>query len=232
MENYQKRTPITQWAEDDKPREKLLLKGKASLSDAELLAILIRSGSARESAVDLSKSILHESSDNLIELSRKSVHELMKFSGVGEAKALSIVAALELGKRRRNAEALEKPVITTSKDAFERFYAGASDLNYEQFWVMMLDQANKVLRVISVSEGGLTGTVADPKKIFKQAIEYGACNIILCHNHPSGQLKPSDADIRLTKKMVQSGELIEIKVLDHLIIGGDSYYSFADNGLI
>lgn len=230
--SYETKTSIKNWADDDRPREKLMLKGKTSLSDAELIAILIGSGNTEESAVELSRRILHANNDNLVDLSRMSLHELIKFKGIGEAKAISIIAALELGKRRRSAEARERKTITSSKDAFEQMYATTADLDYEKFWVMLLDQANKVIRIAEVSEGGITGTIADPKKIFKVALEGNACNIILCHNHPSGQLKPSEADLKITEKLKRSGEIIDIKVLDHLIIGIDGFFSFADEGIL
>lgn len=223
---------IRQWAEGDQPREKLMNKGKASLSDAELIAILIGSGSPSESAVELSRRILSSATDNLAELSKMSVTELMRFKGIGEAKAISIVAALELGRRRRSAEAHERKTIKSSRDAFEYFYASLADLQYEQFWVMLLSQSHKVIRTVQVSDGGLTGTVADPKRIFKIAIENNASAMILCHNHPSGQLSASTADIDLTKKLAKSGELLDIRVIDHVIIGHDQYYSFADDGML
>lgn len=232
MSNYPERVPIRNWANDDKPREKLMLKGRSSLSDAELIAILIGSGNTEESAVELSRRILRSASENLVELSRLSVNELMKFKGIGEAKAITIVAALELGKRRRSAEAKERKTIRSSKDAYEYLYAEVADLDYEKFWILLLDQANNVIRSMEVSEGGVSGTVADPKKIFRLALEGNASNIILCHNHPSGQLKPSDADLRITDKLKKSGEMIELKVLDHIIIGHDKYYSFADEGIL
>lgn len=228
---YTPKTSIKNWANDDKPREKLMLKGRNSLSDAELIAILIGSGNTKESAVELSRRILSSANDNLIELSLLSLKDLMKFNGIGEAKAITIIAALELGKRRRSAEARERKTITSSKDVFEQIYALTSDLHYEKFWVILLDQANKIIRTVEVSEGGITGTVADPKKIFKLALEGNACNIILCHNHPSGQLKPSDADIKITERMKKSGEILDIRVLDHIIIGADAYYSFNDEGI-
>jgi DNA repair protein RadC len=230
--NYPKNNSIKQWAEDDKPREKLLNKGKINLSDAELVAILINSGNRKETAVDLARRILKDKHDNLIELSRMSVHDLMQYSGIGEAKAITIIAALELGKRRRQSEVLELKQIKTSHDAFECLYANLSDLNFEQFWVLFLDRANQVIKTKQISDGGVAGTVADPKKIFKFALEANASSLILCHNHPSGQLTPSPQDITLTKKMVAAGETIEIKVLDHLIIGGNSFYSFADEGML
>lgn len=232
MEDNLKRSSIKNWLEDDRPREKLLLKGKNSLSDAELIAILIASGSKNESAVDLSKRILKSVEGNLIELSKLSVNELKKFKGIGEAKAISIVAALELGSRRRGAEALERKSITSSHDAFEVLQMHVADPNYEQFFVILLNRGNKVLKTVIISEGGVTGTVVDPKKIFKIAIENGATSLILGHNHPSGNTTPSSADINLTDKIVGAGKLLDINILDHIIIGADKYYSFADNGQI
>jgi len=228
MEPSKNYHPIREWAEDDRPREKLLLKGRQSLSDAELIAILMGSGSRNESAVDLAKRILRESSDNLVELSKLGVQDLIKFKGVGEAKAISIIAALELGKRRRGAEALEKKKITCSKDVFEYFSSIIEGSNYELFYILLLNRANKIIRDIQISEGGIAGTVADPKKIFKLALDHNASSIILCHNHPSGNVKPSADDINLTKKIKGAGEMLDISVLDHIIIGDEKYYSFAD----
>ena len=232
MESTKEYFPIREWAEGDRPREKLLLKGKQSLSDAELIAILMGSGSRNESAVDLAKRILKDSNDNLIEISKLGVKDLMKFKGVGEAKAISIIAALELGKRRRGAEALEKKKITSSQDLFEYFSGILGDSNYEVFYILLLNRANKVIREIMISEGGLSGTVADPKKIFKIALEYNASGIILCHNHPSGNIQPSDADIKLTKKLRNAGEMLDLPVIDHIIIGEENYYSFADENTL
>jgi len=223
-------TPIREWAEDDRPREKLLLKGRQSLSDAELIAILMGSGSRNESAVDLAKRILRTSQDNLLELSKLSVMDLIKFKGVGEAKAVCIIAALELGKRRRGAEVLERKKITCSKDVFEYFTSVIGDYTFETFFILLLNRANKIIRHIQISEGGITGTVADPKKIFKLALEHNGTSIILCHNHPSGNVNPSDADIRLTKKLKNAGEMLDIPVLDHIILGEEKYFSFADEG--
>ena len=225
-------TTIKSWAEDDRPREKLLLKGKSALSDAELIAILIGSGNLEETAVDLSKRILNESNNSIAELSRLTIKDLTKFKGIGEAKALSIAAALELGRRRREEEAINKKQITSSKDVFEIFHPFLSDLNYEEFWILLLNKANKIIGKFSISEGGLTGTVADPAKIFRKAIENNAVGMILCHNHPSGNIKPSDSDIKLTQKMKEGGKLLDIAVLDHIIIGEEKYFSFADEGLI
>jgi DNA repair protein RadC len=225
-------TSIKNWAEDDRPREKLLLKGKGALSDAELIAILISSGNQEETAVDLSKRILQGTDNSIAALSRLTVKDLMKYKGIGEAKALSITAALELGRRRREEEALSRQQITGSKDVFDIFHPVLSDLTYEEFWILLLNKANKVIGKFSISEGGLSGTVADPIKIFRLAIENNAVGMILCHNHPSGNLKPSDADIKLTLKMKDGGKFLDISVLDHIIIGEEKYLSFADEGLM
>jgi DNA repair protein RadC len=223
---------IKLWAEDDRPREKLLLKGKSVLSDAELVAILLRSGNQSQSAVDLAKSILNAVSNNLIELSKCTVKELLSFRGIGEAKALSIIAAMELGRRRRGAKVLEKEKIGNSCDVFEIFYSILEDCKYENFWILLLNRANKIISKAQISDGGVSGTVADPKKIFKISLEQNASSIILCHNHPSGNIKPSDADLKLTKKIRNAGEFLDIHVLDHIIIGEEKYFSFADEGLI
>ncbi len=223
---------IKQWAEDDRPREKLISKGKAALSDAELLAILMRSGSQKETAVDLSKRILSDVSDNLLELSKLSLNDLLGYSGVGEAKALSIIAALELGKRCRVSEVAIKEKISGSRDVFEYFQNNLADNQYEEFWVLFLNRANKIIKKNIISQGGIAGTVADPKKIFKAALENNASSMILCHNHPSGNIKPSEADIKLTRKLKDAGTLMDISVLDHIIIGDNAYFSFADEGLM
>lgn len=232
MKNYENHVTIPNWAEDDRPREKLRQKGRSALSDAELLAIILGTGNRDDTAVDLAKKILKSTSDNLIELSRLGLTELMKFNGVGEAKAISIIAALELGKRRNESEALSRQKISDSKDAFELLRGSLVDKPYEEFWIILLNKANKVIRKCSVSEGGISGTVVDPKKVFKIAIENHASSIILGHNHPSGNILPSDADHKITKKLCEAGGLLEIAVLDHLIIGDDKYYSFADEGHI
>ena len=223
---------IKSWAEEDRPREKMLAKGKEALSNAELIAILIGSGNNKETAVDLSKRILHDSKDNLIELSRLTINDLMKYNGIGEAKAVTIAAALELGRRRRYSEALEKPSIKNSQIAYECFYAHLSDLDHEQFWIMLLNNANKVIRLEKIGVGGMTGTTADPKKIFKYALENNAASVMLCHNHPSGNIFPSNADKQITNNLVKAGQLLEIKILDHIIIGNDNYFSFADEGIL
>jgi DNA repair protein RadC len=224
--------PISSWAEDDRPREKLMLKGKGQLSKAELIAILIGSGNSKESAVQLAQSILNHVQNNLAELSRVSVAELMQFKGIGEAKAVSIVAGLELGKRRLAEDVLEKKKVKSSEDAFHLMFPDLSDKQYEEFWILLLDRANQVIRKVNISEGGMAGTVADPKKIYKMALDFKASSLILAHNHPSNNLKPSQNDIDLTKKLRSAGKLLDIEVLDHLIIGHDGYYSFADEGLM
>jgi DNA repair protein RadC len=222
---------ILSWAEEDRPREKLLLKGKAALSDAELIAILIGSGTRELSAVDLSKLILQSVNNNLNELAKLSINDLIKFKGIGEAKAISIAAALELGRRRKESETLKKPKITSSADVYEAVRPYLMDLQHEQFWVLLLNRANEVIRPQQISIGGVSGTVADPKMIFKAAIEHLASAIILVHNHPSGNLTPSQADKDLTKKVKEGGRTLDIPVLDHLIFSDNSYFSFADEGI-
>ncbi len=231
METYEENNSIKFWAEEERPREKLLLKGKSVLTNAELIAVLIGSGSRTLSAVELSKQLLRKASNNLIELSKMTVADLQRNKGIGEAKAISIVAALELGKRRRSEEALERKKVSNSKEVFEYMQITLSDEPYESFWILLLNRANKVLRPVKVSEGGMTGTVADPKRIFKTAIDSKAASIILCHNHPSGSVKPSESDYNLTKKLKDSGEILQLPVLDHVIMGDNKYFSFADEGV-
>ena len=221
---------IKAWAEEDRPREKLMLKGKSALSDAELLGILIGSGIQKMTAVDLAMLILKSVANDLNQLAKLSVKDLSKFKGIGEAKAITIVSALELGRRRKESEVREKPKIGSSKDAYEVLRPYLWDLPHEEFWVILLNRANQVLRCVQVSVGGVSGTVADPKMIFKVALEHLASGIIISHNHPSGNLTPSQADKDLTKKMKQGGVILEIPVLDHLIFTDKGYYSFADEG--
>jgi DNA repair protein RadC len=232
MQESQQNLNIKTWAEEDRPREKLLLKGKSALSDAELLAILIGSGSRNETAVELCKRILGSATNNLNQLAKLNVSELTKFKGMGEAKAITIIAALELGRRRKEQDSLKREKIVTSKDAFNVLYPDLADLPHEEFWVLFLNRANYVISKSHISKGGTAGTVADSKLIFKQAIEQLACTIVLCHNHPSGNLKPSEADIKLTKQLKETGKIIEIPVIDHLIIADNSYFSFADEGIL
>ncbi len=221
---------IKEWDDADRPREKLLAKGKQALSDAELIAILLGSGSRNESAVGLAKRVLQSVENNLVEISKLSIPELMKFKGIGEAKAISIVAAMELGRRRRGAEVMERKKIGSSKDVFEIFQADVADSQYEEFWILLLNRANKIMKKVKISDGGVSGTVADPKRIFRAAMDSMASAIILCHNHPSGNITPSNADIALTKKIVNGADYFDMAVLDHIIIGDGNFFSFADNG--
>jgi len=223
---------IPQWAEDDRPREKLLLKGRSSLSDAELLAILLGTGTKSLSAVDLAKQLLQKAEQNLNNLARLSVNDLTRIKGIGKAKAISIISALELGRRRKETQQTHKPRITSSTDVLEVIKPDLLDLNHEEFWIIILNRANYVLKKTQISRGGISGTVADPKLIFKSAIEQNGSSIILIHNHPSGNLQPSQADITLTKNLKEAGKFMEIPVLDHIIVSDNHYFSFADEGLI
>ena len=224
-------TPINQWAEDDRPREKFLLKGKSTLSDSELLAILIGSGSRNESAVQLCQRILASSENNLNALGKMSVAQLMQFKGIGEAKAISIAAALELGRRRRAEDAVELKKITSSKAVFDIMQPIIGELPHEEFWVLYLNNSNKVIYKAQLSKGGITGTVVDIRLIFKMAFEQNATGLILSHNHPSGKLIASEADLKITKRIKEAGQTLEIQVLDHLIITENGYLSFQDEGI-
>jgi DNA repair protein RadC len=232
MTEYNSNLKILSWAEEDRPREKLLLKGRSALSDAELIAILIGSGTRSVSAVDVAKIVLSEAGNNLNELARFTVSDLRKIKGIGEAKAISIVSALELGRRRKDVEFAEKVKITCSSDIYQLMKPELLDLPKEEFWVLLLNRANRLIRKEQISSGGVSGTVADPKIIFKSALEHYASSIVLVHNHPSGNLKPSQSDINLTQKMKEAGKLLEIPVLDHLIFGDNGYMSFVDDGLL
>ncbi|CAN5826252.1 DNA repair protein RadC [soil metagenome] len=229
---YQRNLVIKSWAEEDRPREKLLLKGKAALSDAELIGILIGSGTPKLTAVDVAKLILNAVNNDLNELAKLSVNDLTKHPGIGEAKAITIVSALELGRRRKETAAVAKTKITCSTDIYEYIRPQLQDLPHEEFWVILLNRANVVMKKMPVSTGGVAGTVADPKIIFKQAIESLASAVILVHNHPSGNLKPSSADITLTKKMKEAGTFLDLPILDHIIFADSGYYSFADEGVL
>lgn len=232
MEIYDKHQhlAIHSWAEEDRPREKLLTQGRRALTDAELIAILIGSGSRNESAVELSRRILSEANHDLNELSKFTVQDLCRFKGIGEAKAITIVAALELGRRRQETPLHERKQITSSRDVFDVLKPKYSDLNNEEFWILLLNQANRVQRVHLISKGGRAGTVVDAKLVFEAALQYKATSIILSHNHPSGNLKPSEQDRVLTRKIVEGGRLLDIRVLDHVIFANHSYYSFSDEG--
>lgn len=224
-------TPINQWAEDDRPREKFLLKGKSSLSDSELLAILIGSGSRNESAVQLCQRILTSANNNLSQLGKLSINQLTEFKGIGEAKAISIAAALELGRRRRSEDALVLDKITSSKAVFEIMQPIIGELPHEEFWILYLNNSNKVIHKAQISKGGYTGTVVDTRIIFKTALECNATSLILTHNHPSGKLLASDADKDVTKKLKLAGQQLDILILDHIIITETGFYSFNDNGI-
>jgi DNA repair protein RadC len=229
MENS--RLGIKYWAEEDRPREKLLEKGRHVLTEAELIAILIGSGSRDETAVELSKRILASVGNNLNDLGKLNVSELTKFKGIGEAKAISVMAAMELGRRRRETEVVKRNKITSSKDIFDIMKPIMMDLPHEEFWLLVLNRANLVIKKEMISRGGVAGTVVDTKIIFKTAIENYASSIIICHNHPSGNLKPSEADIKITKNIKDAGKLMEIPLLDHIIITESGFYSFADEGM-
>ena len=224
--------PITNWSEDDKPREKLMLKGKSALSDAELIAILIGSGSRNESAVQLSKRILSSCTNNLNTLGKSTLKQLTSFKGIGEAKAISIIAAMELGRRRRELDAVELKQISSSKSVFELMQPLIGELFHEEFWVVFLNNSNKVIHKEQLSKGGITGTVVDSRLLFKAALQHSATSLILIHNHPSGKLVPSEADIAITKKLKLAGIQLDIPVLDHIIISENGFYSFGDNGIL
>ena len=223
---------IKNWSQGDQPREKLRDKGKDALSDTELVAILIGSGSRNESAVDLSKRILASVDNNLNALGKRTIKQLMAFKGIGEAKAITIAAAMELGRRRRGEDALKKEVITSSTSVFELMQPVIGELPHEEFWIVYLNNSNKVIQKNQLSKGGITGTLVDVRLVLKNALEVGATGIILAHNHPSGTLKPSEADKRITQKLKSAGESLDIKVLDHLIVTEKAYFSFADENLL
>ncbi len=232
METDKHKITIKFWAEEDRPREKLTLLGRRSLSDAELLAILVRAGSIDETAVELSKRILHTCGNDLNQLARLGVNELSRFKGIGEAKAIAIIAALELGRRRKKTESARLAQINTSLDVYHAMASQFQDLNHEEFWILLLNRSNKVISKHLISKGGQAGTIADPKIIFNIALENHAASVILAHNHPSGNLKPSHADCELTKKLRSAGQFLDMPVLDHLIITDKGFLSFADEGLI
>jgi DNA repair protein RadC len=230
--SYRPSRKILSWAEEDRPREKLMQRGKAALTDAELIAILIGSGTLDQSAVDVAKSVMGAVNNSLNELARQGISELKKVRGIGEAKAITIVAALELGRRRKESEPQRRARITSSRDAYDAMKPYLLDKPHEEFWILLLNRANEVLRPVQISTGGVAGTVADPKLIFKYALEHLASSLILCHNHPSGNLSPSQADKDLTRKLKEAGRVLDLPILDHLIFTDSSFYSFADEGLL
>ncbi|QPH39154.1 RadC family protein [Pedobacter endophyticus] len=229
MEEYDHKLGIKMWAEEDRPREKLLQNGRRHLTDAELIAILIGSGNKDETSVDLSKRILSFYENKLTKLGKASIQDLSKFKGIGEAKALSIVAALELGLRRKETEEEQIVEVTASSDAHKYLLQTFADLNHEEFWILLLNRSNRIIGKHLISKGGQAGTIADPKIIFKIALENNAASIVLAHNHPSGSLKPSESDDKLTKQLIRSGEMLSLLVVDHLIFANEKYYSYKDN---
>ena len=231
-ENYENRIPMRLWAEDDLPSQKLLLKGNGSLSDAELLSIIIGTGVSGENSLDIAKKMLSICGNSLCEFWKFGVSDLQKIKGIGEKRAVKISAMFALARRRNESEVILKDKITSSRDAFEIFKSLMGDLPFEEFWVLMLNKANRVLKKVKISEGGISGTVVDPKKIFQICLEQHASSIILGHNHPSGNIQPSEADNKITRKIKDCGVLLDMAVLDHIIIGDDRYYSFADDGTL
>ncbi len=224
--------PINLWSKDDRPREKLLAKGAENLTDSELLAILINHGTRQKTAVDLGREVLNLGKNNLNELGKLTVIQLQSVRGIGEAKAITIAAALELGRRRQGGSSLERSIVTTSKDVADYLQSRLMDYRHEVFGVLFLNRANKVNHFEIVSIGGITATIADPRVILKKALESDAVNLILCHNHPSGSLRPSRADEALTAKIKEAAGYFDIRVVDHIIVSEEGYYSFADEGLL
>lgn len=232
MEETRGTFSIKYWAEDDQPREKLMLKGKAALSDAELIAILIGSGSRNESAVELSKRILASVDNNLNLLGKQSLQQLMNFKGIGEAKAITIAAAMELGRRRREEDVVDLKKITSSRAVFEIMQPLIGELPHEEFWILYLNNSNKVIYKSQLGKGGITSVIVDVRIVFKTALEHNAVGIILCHNHPSGQLQASEPDKQLTRELKAAGRTLNINVLDHVIVTETGYLSFAETGLL
>ena len=229
-DKYENTIPMHLWAEDDQPSQKLLLKGTATCSDAELLSIIIGSGISGENSLDIAKKMLSKCGNSLCEFWKFGVSDLQKIKGIGQKRAVKISAMFALARRRNESEVILKDKITHSREAFEIFKSLMGDLPYEEFWILLLNRSNRVLRKIRISEGGVSGTVVDPKKVFKTCLDNQASSIILGHNHPSGNINPSEADSKLTKKLRDCGLMLDVDVLDHIIIGDDRYYSFADDG--
>ncbi len=227
-----KQPGLKSWEPDDRPRERFLISGKNSLSTTELIAILLRTGTGSCSVMELARNVFLHSDKSLLRLSRRSVSELTRIEGIGETKAITLLAALELGNRKNSEVIFDKEKITSSNAAFRHMQALLSDLQHEEFWLLLLNRSNKVINRKLLSRGGVSGTVVDPKLVFKIAVDHIASGMILFHNHPSGNLKPSESDIRLTQKLKSCGELLEIAVLDHIIVAGMEYFSFSDEGLM
>ncbi len=232
MNNYAPNRSIKTWAVEDRPREKLATKGPRALSNAELIAILISSGNSKQSAVELAQDILNLANNNLTELSRFTIKDLMKFNGIGEAKAISIASALEIGRRRAITKAAEKVKVRSSQDSFDAIKGYFMDLNHEEFWLFLLNRGNQITHHHLVSKGGVAGTVVDIKLIFKYAIDHLASGIIVAHNHPSGQTKPSAQDNQITKKIKDAGKILDVLLVDHLVLAGNGYYSYSDAGAL
>lgn len=230
--DYSTNLAITEWAEEDRPREKLIIKGNSALSDAELIAILIGSGNRTQSAVGLAKSILSSSNNDLNKLARLSLNDLKKFNGIGEAKAIAIISALELGRRRKESEPEQKPKITDASEAYNTLKPIMLDLQHEEFWVILLNRSNQVIKKEKISTGGISGTMVDNRILFKRALEELASGIILAHNHPSGNRNPSQADINLTKKLQSAGKILDIQILDHIIFTDHTYFSFSEESIL
>lgn len=224
--------PITKWALDDRPREKLMAKGKEALSNAELLGILIATGNREMSAVQLAQTILDDCDNSLKKLSRMTVDDLMLYKGIGEAKAITIIAAAEIGRRRLIEKAELDPQVTSSQDIYNYMRPFLEDLNHEEFYLLLLNRANKIIKKILISKGGIAGAVVDIRLIFKPAMMNLASGIVVVHNHPSGSLKPSKQDISITNKIKEAGNFLDVKLLDHLIISQTGYFSFNDESLI
>ncbi len=233
MKEYRNTVPMLMWCEDDKPATKILLKGRMALSDSELLSIIIgNDGSRKRSCLDAARQILNHSADNLGEIAKLSVNDLVKTGNITMAQATRVITAFEIGRRRSASEVVLKEKISTSRNAYEIFRSVLTDKPYEEFWIILLNRANKVIQKVQISEGGISGTVVDPKKVFKIALDNHASSVILGHNHPSGMVNPSEADQKITKKLVNAGVLLEITVLDHIILANDQFYSFADEGAL
>lgn len=229
MTDYKYKIPINKWAEEDKPREKLILKGKSALSDSELIGILIGSGNKELNAVDLAKIVMNAVDNDLNKLAKFTVKDLQKFNGIGEAKAVSIISALELGRRRKLIATIEKPRLKMSNQVYDYMKPMLLDLTHEEFWVIFLSQSNNVLNCVCLSTGGISGAVMDVRIVMKKAIEELACSIILVHNHPSNSLEPSAEDKRITQQIKKAGKIMQINVVDHIIFANNGYYSFADD---
>lgn len=224
---------IKSWAVEDRPREKLLCRGIQSLTDTELLAVIIGTGTRSRDVIQLSRDILNASDNNIGLLGRRSVSDLKKsFNGIGDAKAIAIVAALELGRRRKLQDALDRIKVSSSRDVFDIFHPLLGDLPHEEFWILLMNRSNKVIDKVKISQGGISGTIIDPRLIFKPALDFLSSSVILVHNHPSGNLKPSDADVAITKKLKKGGDILDIPVLDHVIVTEKYYFSFADEGIL